>query len=83
MKVIEQEIKRWKADLKEIDNQPSYDRASITKGIIIGLESALDLIVGPCNTQMHVDAIACKNHLSYETFIEYKFCPDCGQLLHQ
>ncbi|MCK5783858.1 MAG: hypothetical protein KAH06_05385 [Desulfobacterales bacterium] len=80
---IEQIISEWKARAKQADNIHHIRAYRSCQDTILGLNLALDAIKGPSNTQMQTDAIVCKNHESYETFIEYKYCPDCGQLLHR
>ena len=82
IKLIEKEIKYWKAEKGNEKNRTVEHY--FLDGMIEGLKKALAIIKQPSNTAMHVDTKPCNICDSYKLFDndeQVNFCVNCGEAL--
>jgi hypothetical protein len=81
IKEIEQLLKEWKADSKRAYDDGDFEYEKLAMDRAIALESALAILKGPSNTQMHMGSLkpgepcshpGCCSHITHP-------CEGCGR----
>jgi len=76
-------LSEWKSNKESAKKNGLLELWEHAGAIVAGIELALDIFKRPSNTQMQIDAKACSYCEHYKhNYYKYKYCPVCGQPLH-